>query len=99
LVAVSAGAPRGVVGFARFRREGDVHESLFIDVLYVHPSVRGQRVGSALLDAAVVAAAVLERRLFVHTAVARWYERRGWTVVQQPTEDTNFVLERHLAGI
>jgi len=99
LVAVSAGAPRGVVGFARFRRDGDEHESLFIDVLYVHPRARGQGLGSALLDASVVAAAFLERRLFVHTAIAPWYRRRGWTLVQAPTADTQFVLERSLAGI
>ena len=97
LVAVSAGLPSGVLGFARFRRDGDEHASLFIDVLYVHPSARRQGLGSTLLAVGLVAAAAFEQRLFVYTAVAPWYQRRGWSVVQAGTAADHFVLQRSLA--
>ena len=85
LLAVSGGAPRGVVGFARFRRDGDEHPSLFVDALYVHPTARAQGYGSALLEAAAAAAAAFAQRLFVYTAIAPWYQRRGWTVAYAGT--------------
>jgi GNAT superfamily N-acetyltransferase len=99
LIVVSAGAPCGVVGFARFRRDGDERPSLFVDALYVHPSARAQGYGSALLEAAVAAAAAFAQRLFVYTTIAPWYQRRGWTVAYAGTAPGHFVLERSLAGL
>jgi uncharacterized protein len=98
LVALSVGSPCGVVAFARFVRDGDERASLFVDALYVHEVARGQGVGSALLNAAVAAAVAFESRLFVYTALAPWYQRRGWTVVQVEDDGEHFVLERSLAA-
>ena len=97
------GAPTiGTVGgipsrLALFRpREGDQHPSLFIDALYVCRADRSQGVGSALLGAALNAAGAHENRLFVYTAIAPWYQRRGWTVVQREADGAHFVLETRL---
>jgi GNAT superfamily N-acetyltransferase len=88
-----------VIGFARFRREGDERASLFVDGLYVHPTARAQGLGSALLDAGAAAAAAFDDRLFVYTAIAPWYQRRGFTVLYAGTDADHFVLERSLAPI
>jgi len=98
LVALSAGSPCGVIAFARFVREGDERASLFIDALWVHQLARGQGIGSALLNAAAAAAIGFESRLFVHTALAPWYQRRGWTVASMGDDCYHFVLERWLTA-
>jgi len=94
LLALSAGAPCGVVAFARFVRAGDTHASLFIDALYVHPMARGQGVGGGLLAEAVAAPVAFDSRLFVYTALAPWYQRHGWTIAHEDDDGEHFVLER-----
>jgi GNAT superfamily N-acetyltransferase len=96
LLAVSRGEPCGVLGFARFRRDGDEDESLFIDALYVHQSARNRGIGTALLDAGVDAATAFAPRLFVYTSVAAWYQRRGWDIVEPGAAANYFVLARSL---
>jgi len=97
LLALSEGSPCGVLAFARFVRDGEETASLFIDALYVREAARGHGVGSALLRAAASAAVAFERRLFVYTALASWYQRRGWTVVRTDDDGEHFVLESSLA--
>jgi GNAT superfamily N-acetyltransferase len=97
LLAVSDERPVGVLGFGRFRREGDDHLSLFIDVLYVHAADRRCGIGTALLRDAAGSAALFERELFVYTASLEWYQHRGW-VVRQSGPDANLsVLSRELS--
>src|SRR6476659_3507909 len=76
LLALVQGAPVGVLGFFRFRREGDRHPSLFIDALYVEPAARRRGVATALLERAVTSARTLEPELFVYTSIPDWYARR-----------------------
>jgi GNAT superfamily N-acetyltransferase len=94
LLALSGNNPVGVLGFARFRRQGDEHVSLFIDALFVHPEVRGRGAGSALLREAVTLAAAYERDLFVYTSSPDWYQRRGWSPVTPADELSRVVLKR-----
>ena len=96
LLAVSNAGPCGVIAFARFMRAGDVKPSLFVDALYVSQAVRGQGVGSALLDAAVAASTGFANVLFAYTGSVAWYQRRGWFIVEAEDADCHAVLGRTL---
>jgi ribosomal protein S18 acetylase RimI-like enzyme len=97
LLATSDRYPVGVLGFGRFQQAGDDHQSLFIDVLYVHATARRLGIGTALLGTAVAVAQTFEDELFVYTAAPAWYRDRGCVVRQSGDDEGRFVLSRELS--
>ena len=93
-VALSNDEPVGVIGFRRHRRKDATRRVLFIDVLYVHESVRCTGIGSALLAEAVRIAKDFEPELFVFTDKREFYEKRGWTFHRSDPGETSVVLTR-----
>jgi GNAT superfamily N-acetyltransferase len=95
LVALIDKRPVGVLGFGRWRRPDEAVDPLWINSLFVIEVERSQRVGSQLLSTAVGSASSIAGELYVFTDIPIWYERRGWTRIEE--EDDGSVLRLRLA--
>ncbi len=96
LVAVVGDQLVGVVGFRRFQRDQDAVPTLWLNVLYVLESFRGQGVGSQLLAQAIRKARRLSEPIFVYTELPEFYQTRGWRLVDQPNDAMPKTLCRKL---
>ncbi|MDD9936750.1 MAG: GNAT family N-acetyltransferase, partial [Myxococcales bacterium] len=84
LLALDVDQPIGVLGFGRFDYQAKPPPVLFIDVLYVRRDRRGLGIGSALLSRGLASArTAADRRLHVYTDIPRFYEQRGFTLLDQ----------------
>jgi GNAT superfamily N-acetyltransferase len=95
LVALIDKRPVGVLGFGRWRRPDEAVDPLWINSLFVIEEERSRRVGSQLLATAVGSASSIADDLYVFTDIPIWYERRGWTSIEE--EDDGSVLRLRLA--
>lgn len=95
LIAMIDSRPVGVLGFGRWRRPDRPVDSLWINSLFVVEAERSRRLGSRLLGTAVESASSFADELFVLTDIPIWYERRGWTTIEQ--DDNGSVLRCPLA--
>lgn len=98
LIAVVDGEAIGVIAFRRVKYKGREPLVLFINSLFVRPSDRGRGVGTALLSTALGKVGCEDRAVHVYTHIRAWYEARGFTVIEEDPETSNFVLSRTLYG-
>jgi GNAT superfamily N-acetyltransferase len=97
LIALIYKRPVGVLGFGRWRRPDETADSLWINSLYVIEDERSRRLGSRLVAAAVESASSFADELNVLTDIPSWYERRGWTRIEESSDGS--VLQRPLTQI
>lgn len=94
LVAVMGAEPVGVLAFRRAMYRGREPVLLFINSLFVRPSERRRGVGTILIAEALDRVGREDTAVYVFTHIREWYEARGFTVVEEDPETSNFILRR-----
>lgn len=80
-------SPLGVIGFARFPRPSDREEALWIDVLYIAPTLRRRGIGTLLIERALTLASAYGSELYVYTDCPPLYQRAGFQEVSRDEKD------------